>query len=112
VALAEMAVAGGLGARVALANAPRAPEADRDFVLLFSESPSRFVLEVRPEHRGELAGLFDGLPVGWIGEVTSGNGRREPPAPRLTVIGLLEQAVIDAEVSKLKETWQRPLRWP
>jgi phosphoribosylformylglycinamidine synthase len=111
VALAEMAFAGGLGARVGLADVPRAAEAASDFVLLFSESPSRFVLEVRADDRGELAGLLDGLPFGWIGEVTSGNGQQEPPSPRLTVRGLDDRMVIDAEVSHLKNAWQRPLAW-
>ncbi len=55
-ALAEMAMAGGLGADVSLARRPaRATTRPRDFVLLFSESPTRFLLEVRPECLGELA---------------------------------------------------------
>jgi phosphoribosylformylglycinamidine synthase subunit PurSL len=111
VALAEMAMAGGLGARVALADVPRADEAARDFVLLFSESPSRFVLEVRADRRDELAGLLNGLPLGWIGEVTSGNGQHEAASPRLTVLGLDDAVVIDATASDLKAAWQRPLRW-
>jgi phosphoribosylformylglycinamidine synthase len=63
VALAEMAFAGGLGARVRLAEVPhdgsadsRSPEADA--VLLFSESASRFVIEVPPAKRGPLEALF------------------------------------------------------
>ena len=38
VALAEMALAGGLGAQVSLSDVPRADDAGCDFVLLFSES--------------------------------------------------------------------------
>src|SRR5207248_91667 len=48
VALAEMALAGGLGVRVSLVDVPREQDAAEDFVLLFSESPTRFVLEARP----------------------------------------------------------------
>ena len=52
VALAEMAFAGGFGAAVTLTDVPRDADAASDFVLLFSESPTRFVVEVRPEsHR-------------------------------------------------------------
>ena len=82
VALAEMALAGGLGARVSLGDVPRADDAASDFVLLFSESPTRFVLEVRPECFDELAGLFDGLPLGRLGEVAaSAEGQRNEPRP-------------------------------
>ena len=62
--------AGGAGAR-SLARISAAG----DFALLFSESPTRFVLEVRPECFDELAGLWAGLPLGGIGEVTSGAGK-------------------------------------
>jgi phosphoribosylformylglycinamidine synthase II len=112
VALAEMAFAGGLGARVALRGAPREDDAVSDFILLFSESPTRFVLEVREECLGELAGLLDGLPFGRLGEVTSGTGRGEASSPRLTVLGLHDALVIDADTLDLKAAWQRPLRWP
>jgi len=111
VALAEMAMAGGLGARVALADVPRDDDAARDFILLFSESPSRFVLEVRPDCRDELARLLDGLPLGRLGEVTSASTEHEAPSPRLIVRGLLDSVVIDAKTSDLKAAWQRPLRW-
>ena len=43
VALAEMAFAGGTGARVSLSGVPRDQDASTDLVLLFSESPTRFV---------------------------------------------------------------------
>ena len=39
-------------------DVPREDDAARDLVLLFSESPSRFLLEVRPECLGELAEVF------------------------------------------------------
>ncbi|MFI5457585.1 MAG: phosphoribosylformylglycinamidine synthase subunit PurL [Isosphaerales bacterium] len=111
VALAEMAIAGGLGARVTLADVPRADLAASDFALLFSESPSRFVLEVRADCYDELARLLDGLPLGHLGEVTSASARLEAASPRLTVLGLDDSVVIDAKASELKAAWQRPLRW-
>jgi hypothetical protein len=52
-----------------------------------------------------------GLPLGWLGEVSSLRADRNPGSPRLTVLGLEEDLVIDAELSDLKEAWQRPLRW-
>jgi phosphoribosylformylglycinamidine synthase subunit PurSL len=111
VALAEMAIAGGLGASVRLSDVPRGDDTGSDFVLLFSESPSRFVVEVRPEHHAELVDLFGGLPVGRLGEVMSGRAPGEAAAPRFLVRGLDGSLVIDAETAALKAAWQHPLDW-
>ncbi len=111
IGLAEMALAGGLGARVSLHDVSCAADAAHSVALLFSESPSRFLLEVRPEHVEALAGVFDGLPLGRLGEVT---GEADVPGsdpPRLTVSGRDAEPVIDVSVSDLKAAWQRPLRW-
>jgi phosphoribosylformylglycinamidine synthase len=112
VALAEMALAGGLGARVALRDVPRRDDAARDWILLFSESPTRFVLEVRPEDRGELERRLGGLPLGRLGEVAAGRPAGEGSPPRLTIAGLDASPVVDAAVADLKAAWQGPLRWP
>jgi phosphoribosylformylglycinamidine synthase len=111
VALAEMALAGGLGACVNLAQAPRADDAADDFVLLFAESPSRFLMEVRPECLDDLCNALVGLPLGHLGEVASTAGDRRAESPRLIVHGLDDRVVIDAPVPDLKAAWQRPLRW-
>jgi len=111
VALAEMALAGGLGARVSLGDVPRTDDAVSDFVLLFSESPTRFVLEVPPGCFAELAGLFDGLPLGRLGEVAASYEGNGTASPRLIVRGLADSVVIDASVADLKAVWQRPLHW-
>src|SRR5207237_962501 len=62
VALAEMALAGGLGVRASLRDVPCDDDAARDAALLFSESPPRFLLEVRPDRVQAVAELFGGLP--------------------------------------------------
>jgi phosphoribosylformylglycinamidine synthase len=111
VALAEMAIAGGSGASVALGGVPRADDAAGDLVLLFSESPSRFLLEVRAECERELSDVLAGLPLGRLGEVTSAGRERGASAPRLTVLGLDRSVVIDAEVAEMKTAWHRPLYW-
>jgi phosphoribosylformylglycinamidine synthase len=108
VTLAEMALAGGLGARVSLEDVPYDGDAPTDGVLLFSESPSRFVLEVRPGDLDAFVAVFDDLdlPLGRIGVVTEAGG-----TPRLTIGGLGGTVVIDSPLSALKSAWQRPLRW-
>ena len=49
VATAEMAFAGGLGMHLSLKNVSRDGDVTTDDVSLFSESNSRFVVEVAPE---------------------------------------------------------------
>ena len=114
VAVAEMAVAGGLGARISLRNVPRTVSARHDAVMLFSESTSRFVLEVRPDHLDALTALFSrmGVPLRQLGEVVGPDpDASAPTSPRLTILGLDASPVIDASVLDLKAAWQRPLRW-
>jgi phosphoribosylformylglycinamidine synthase II len=99
-ALAEMALAGNLGAEVSLRDVPASDDAGRDAVLLFSESPSRFLLEVRPGDLPAVLDRFGGLPVGRLGHVAS--------TPRLVFSGLDAKAVIDAPLHDLKAAWKRP----
>ena len=99
VAVAEMAIAGGLGAELTFA---RDPLPLHPAALLFSESPTRFVLEVRPGDVKAVDEVFDGLAIELIGDVFA--------APFLR-IGTPESPWIDAPISALKEAWQAPLRW-
>jgi phosphoribosylformylglycinamidine synthase len=108
VALAEMAFAGGLGASVSLRDVPCDDEAGRDLILLFAETPSRFLLEVAPQNYAALADLAGGLPMGRLGEVTP---RDDSGTARLSITGIDGTTVIDAPVADLKKAWQGPLSW-
>lgn len=103
VALAEMAFAGGLGARVNLASTPREDGVDRDDWALFSESNSRFVAEIAPDQEEAFTRMMKGLPVACLGEVTA--------AGRLVIHGLSGKTVINEAIGTLKECWQKTLRW-
>ena len=121
VALAEMAFAGGCGARVTLASVPsefpsastsvapglsaNAAVLDEAEIRLFSESHTRFVCEVPPAKRQEFEALLGGVPHAWIGEVLEQR--------RLVVYDSDDAATprIDADIADLKEAWQAPLRW-
>jgi phosphoribosylformylglycinamidine synthase len=111
VALAEMALAGGLGAELSLVDVPREAAAEHDVALLFSESPTRFLLEARPANVVELTRLFAGLPLGLLGTVVAAGTDALPSAARLTIRGIDGSIVIDCPVADLKAAWQRPLRW-
>jgi phosphoribosylformylglycinamidine synthase len=104
VALAEMALSGGLGVRVELSNVPHDVEAGgHDVYLLFSESPSRFLLEVRPEDAAAALGLFGPGQAAVLGEV------RGAAVPRLTIVSRSGSPAIDLLVAELKSAWRRTL---
>ena len=100
VALAEKAFAGGYGLRVELDRV--VAEGDlRDDTLLFSESPSRLLVTVRPHERERFESLFDGQALASLGEVTED--------PRL-VVSRNGRTLLDVHINLLKEAWQAPLR--
>jgi phosphoribosylformylglycinamidine synthase len=101
VALAEMAFAGGVGADVTDLKAV-AP-AVSDTARLFSESPTRFILEVRPERAAALREAFGGVPLVKIGVTVK--------EPRLRIAGENGEWLIWSKLDELKEAWQKPLRW-
>ncbi|MFC4766913.1 phosphoribosylformylglycinamidine synthase subunit PurL [Effusibacillus consociatus] len=92
VALAESAIAGGKGAAVELESDLRA-----DFAL-FSESPSRIILEIASDKAAEFEALVQeqGVPVARIGRVEGKN----------LVIKINGQAVVDQPVDQLESTWR------
>ncbi|MSR53573.1 MAG: phosphoribosylformylglycinamidine synthase subunit PurL [Gemmataceae bacterium] len=101
VALAEMAFAGGVGADVT--NLKDAGPSLSDTALLFSESTTRFVLEVKSEHVLAIQKLFAGLPLAKIGTTVK--------EPRLRLAGANGEWLIWSKLDELKEAWQKPLRW-
>ncbi|QDU20073.1 phosphoribosylformylglycinamidine synthase subunit PurL [Urbifossiella limnaea] len=103
VALAEMAFAGGVGADVTgLSHLPGA-DGLTDEARLFSESPTRFVIEAKPGAAAGLAAAFAGLPLAKVGVTLA--------EPRLRVAGAGGEWLIWAKLAELKEAWQKPLRW-
>jgi phosphoribosylformylglycinamidine synthase II len=144
VAAAEMALAGGCGARIFLAQVPHELPCDDDAqrqldqwraaypevdlhplaahpdaaaVLLFSESNTRFLCEVPPEHAEAFEQALRAVPHALVGEVTD-SGRleivgiprpyqEEPTDPPEVTAPL----VVSAPIAELKELWQAPLRW-
>ncbi|NIA06617.1 MAG: phosphoribosylformylglycinamidine synthase subunit PurL [Actinobacteria bacterium] len=103
VAAAEMAFAGGLGAKLDLAGVPLAPGVAQPEQILFSESQSRYLLEVRPEHYNDFISTVLPCHVGQVGLVTA--------KPSLIVVGARKNTLIDEPIEALKESWQRTLRW-
>jgi phosphoribosylformylglycinamidine synthase len=103
VAAAEMAFAGGLGMVIYLGQVPLGESMNRDDYVLFSESNTRFLVEVAPEDRHQFEGMMTGVDFAAIGQVTN--------KEKLEVYGLNGEMVLSALIAELKEAWQRPLRW-
>ena len=103
VTLAEMAFAGGLGATARLEDVPLGEPVDRDDFILFSESNSRFLVEVVPENRDEFEKTLGETVCTVIGQVMD--------SEVLEVYGLNGRPVVNKPIADLKEAWQSPLRW-
>ncbi len=144
VTAAEMAFAGNLGARVFLAQVPHAVEVDDESaaqlnqlaakmpddelhplstypaataVLLFSESNTRFLCEVRPDNAEAFEQALAEVPCVLVGEVVD-SGKleivgipRPIPGDDDTPTEIGAPLVIEADLAALKEAWQKPLDW-
>ena len=102
VAAAEMAFAGGLGVNIFLSDVPFSGRDRRPDVLLFSESASRFLVEVDPARRRDFERIMKKTTCGLIGCISE----KGP----MTAFGLKGEICLRAPVGLLKETWQAPLR--
>ncbi|HEY7746850.1 MAG TPA: phosphoribosylformylglycinamidine synthase subunit PurS [Desulfuromonadales bacterium] len=101
VALAEMAFAGGLGIHADLRKVTTDSLLQEDH-LLFSETASRLLVAVHPEHQGRFERIFAGLDHCLIGEVCND--------AELRLTGLAGEILVRTSIHELKEAWQSPLR--
>ncbi len=103
VAAAEMAFAGGLGMSLDLKNVPLGAPIDRDDFVLFSESNSRFLVEIDPRNKKEFENAMSGVEFAEIGRVMKDE--------KLEIYGRRGGIALSADIAGLKEAWQKPLRW-
>ena len=103
VAVSEMAFAGGLGADLDLAQLAKDAGLTDSAALLFSESTTRFLIEVEPEYCAQIEKEFAGLPFTRIGQVVSTGRVRAAMENGVTVL--------DQGCAELKLAWQTPLAW-
>jgi phosphoribosylformylglycinamidine synthase len=103
VALAEMSFAGGLGIEADLRGLAKSTDCSRTDVQLFSESTSRYIVEVEPENYDAFVKLMLNLPFGQIGKVTES---------KILIIKAEDgKKVIESDIDSLKQAWQKPLDW-
>jgi phosphoribosylformylglycinamidine (FGAM) synthase-like enzyme len=92
--VAEMAFAGNVGADVAIEPEAQATEE----IALFSESSTRWVVEVIPDNVPALGAAFAGLPLTKLGTTTA--------EPRLRIAGGNGEWIVWAPLKELKAAWQ------
>jgi phosphoribosylformylglycinamidine synthase len=100
VTAAEMALAGGYGVELDLKVVP-AKAVNRNDFLLFSESNSRFLLEVPEKVKVDFEAVMKGKVCAEIGKVTKN--------PKLTVHGLDGAVAVDASLTHLRRSWKETL---
>ena len=100
VAFALTGLAGGLGLEVDLRKIPRSG-IQRDDILLFSESNSRFIVTVPKNRKREFEKVMRGVKFARVGTVSS--------SPNLKIKGLNGSCIIDSDIKRLKGVWKKTL---
>ena len=103
VAAAEMAFSGGYGMSLNLSSIPTGEEIAADDMLLFSESNSRFLVEVEPQHQEAYETLMKDVPTGCLGTVTD--------TPNFIINGIAGHQIVETPIDTLKSAWQAPLQF-
>jgi phosphoribosylformylglycinamidine synthase len=103
VSAAEMAFAGGLGVVLNLVALAEASDIANDAVLLFSESNTRFLVEVSESNAATFTETLNSLPFVEVGVVNDGD--------QCSVVGTGGQTVIESSIEELRQVWKQPLAW-
>ncbi|MHC4267464.1 MAG: phosphoribosylformylglycinamidine synthase subunit PurL [Planctomycetota bacterium] len=101
VATAEMSFAGGYGMELDLSQVPVDKEVVSEDIVLFSESNSRFIVEVEQGKQKEFEKIIDGIPYGCIGKVLNNDA--------FTILSQNGEKIISERISDLKDAWQATL---
>lgn len=100
--IAEMLFSGCKGAEIDLKKVPKNNSIKRDDVILFSESNSRFIVEVNNENKKEFEKIMKDVSLGVIGKIDD--------TSNMVVKGLKGNVCIKANVEDLKKSWKKPFR--
>lgn len=101
VALAETAFSGGLGMEIDLRKVP-VEGLERNDKILFSETPSRFVVTIPPENKEKFENTIK-TDFSCIGGVTKN--------PEFIVKGINGKIIINSDIEELKKAWKQTLAW-
>jgi phosphoribosylformylglycinamidine synthase len=101
VAAAEMAFSGNYGIKLDLRKVPLGGIIGRSDFILFSESNSRFLVEVKESCRENFEAIMKDIAYSVVGRVNKDN--------RLVVRGLDGKSVVDASLNELSAAWKKTL---
>ncbi|MCK5559632.1 MAG: phosphoribosylformylglycinamidine synthase subunit PurL [Thermoplasmata archaeon] len=107
VAAAEMAFAGEIGVELELGKVPVSADVasrSRNDIILFSESNTRFIVEVSRDHQSEFEKIMSGIKLGLIGSTASKHNN-------LIIKGLKGAPILKVDLTELKEVWKSTFRW-
>jgi len=99
VAAAEMALSGDYGIELNLKNIQKSSEMKRNDYILFSESNSRFLVEVAEENREDFEKLMEGNIFSAVGRVKKRG--------TLSVNGIDGEQMVDIRLAGLRNAWKR-----
>ncbi len=99
VAAAEMAFAGEIGAKLELQKVLSSEDLQRDDALLFSESNSRFLIEVSQDRVDDCLKRFGSLPIAQVGQTVDSD--------KLEIVGLSGESILEESLASLRDSWQR-----
>jgi phosphoribosylformylglycinamidine synthase len=99
VAAAEMAFSSGLGLDIWLNKFPQSEPVRRNDYVLFSESNSRFLIEVPEKMIGDFQATMKGANFAQIGKI-----KKEK---FLSIHGLGDETVIEADLDDLRDAWKK-----
>jgi phosphoribosylformylglycinamidine synthase len=101
VAAAEMAISSDHGVELWLHEVPRSSDANRNDYILFSETNSRFLVEIDRNSADEFESITRNVPRAVVGAVTDND--------RLCVKGLNNKMVMDITVDEIRKAWKSGL---
>jgi phosphoribosylformylglycinamidine synthase len=101
VAAAEMALSSDYGLDLWLNNVPKPRNMVRDDFILFSESNSRFLVEVPEKKKLDFEELMQGNAFSMVGRVKK--------QPYFSVFGLNNQRIVNVNIAKLRNAWKATL---
>lgn len=99
-AISEMAFSGNIGVEIALDNIIYHGANRREDFIIFSESNSRFLVEITKENAQKLVAIFEDLPITRIGQT-----KKEK---KLTIFAG-KKILIDLPFTQIKAKWQRKI---
>jgi phosphoribosylformylglycinamidine synthase II len=101
VASAEMAFSSGYGLELDLSKVPITGDVSRNDFILFSESNSRFLVEVTEKRRQDFEALMKKTYYAKVGIVKKN--------PTLSISGLDSNQLIHSDLAELRRCWKSPL---